>query len=87
MPGYYYWWRQWWVKLLRYGGPDEERFMEFLEEWVTGTKDQFEFVEKLGGAKWVAEARRQTKAAESDNEDIDFRYQEYTTDNETDIYY
>ena len=87
MPGYYYWSRQWWEKLLRYGGPDEERFMEFLEEWITGTKDQFEFVEKLGGAKWVAEARRQTKAAESDNEDIDFRYQEYTTDNETDIYY
>jgi len=52
-----------------------------------GTKDQFEFVEKLGGAKWIAEARRQTKAAESENEDIDFRYQEYTTDNKTNIYY
>jgi len=49
MPGYYYWSRQWWEKVMRYGGPDEERFMEFFDEWVMGTKDQFEFVEKLGG--------------------------------------
>ena len=87
MPGYYYWSRQWWEKLMRYAAPDEEKFKGFLDEWVMGTKDQFEFVEKLGGAKWVAEARRQTKAAESNNEDIDFRYQEYTKDNKADVYY
>ncbi len=46
--------------------------------WVFGVKDQFEFVDKLGGAKWIAEARIQTKAAEGDHEDIDFSYEEYT---------
>ena len=87
MPGYYYWARQWWEKLLRYGSANEEQFREFIDEWMLSTTDQFEFVEKLGGAKWVAEARRQTKAAESENEDIDFSYQEYTTDADTDRYY
>ena len=79
--------RQWWEKLLRYGSTDEERFKKFHDEWMINTKDQFEFVEKLGGAKWIAEARRQTKAAESENEDIDFSYQEYTPDNDTGLYY
>lgn len=87
MPGYYYWARQWWEKLLRYGSVDEERSREFNDEWMINTKDQFEFVEKLGGAKWIAEARRQTKAAESENEDIDFSYQEYTPENDTGRYY
>ena len=61
--------------------------MKHFNEWVMDTKDQFEFVEKLGGAKWISEARRQTKAAENDNEDIDFAYQEYTLDNDSGIYY
>ncbi|HHO76326.1 MAG TPA: CoA transferase subunit A [Deltaproteobacteria bacterium] len=87
MPGCYYWSRQWWEKTMRYAGPDEERFIKHFNEWVMDTKDQFEFVEKLGGAKWIAEARRQTKAAENDNEDIDFSYQEYTLDNDSGIYY
>jgi glutaconate CoA-transferase subunit A len=87
MPGYYYWSRQWWEKTLRYASPVEEKFIEHFNEWVMDTKDQFEFVEKLGGAKWVAEARRQTKAAENDNEDIDFAYQEFTVDNDPGIYY
>ncbi len=87
MPGYYYWSRQWWEKTMRYASPDEERFIQYFDEWVMNTKDQFEFVEKLGGAKWIAEARRQTKAAENDNEDIDFSYQEYRVDNDPDIYY
>jgi glutaconate CoA-transferase subunit A len=87
MPGYYYWSRQWWEKTLRYASPDEAKFIEHFNEWVMDTKDQFEFVEKLGGAKWVAEARRQTKAAENDNEDIDFSYEEYTVDNDPGIYY
>jgi hypothetical protein len=44
-------------------------------------------VEKLGGAKWIVEARRQTKAAEGDNEDIDFAYQEYRVDNDPGRFY
>ncbi len=87
MPGCYYWSRQWWEKTMRYAGPDEENFMKHFKEWVFDTKDQFEFVEKLGGVKWISEARRQTKAAENDNEDIDFTYQEYTVDNDTGLYY
>jgi len=87
MPGYYYWARQWWEKALRYGSTSEERFREFNDEWMINTKDQFEFVEKLGGAKWIAETRRQTKAAEGENEDIDFTYQEYTLETDTGIYY
>ncbi len=87
MPGYYYWSRQWWEKLMRHATKDEEKFFEFFDEWVMRTKDQFEFVEKLGGTKWITEARRQTKAAEGSNEDIDFRYQEYAPENKTELYY
>ena len=87
MPGHYYWSRQWWEKLMRYACKNEQNFTEFFDEWVMNAKDQFEFVEKLGGAKWITEARRQTKAAENDNEDIDFSYQEYTLDNDSGIYY
>jgi glutaconate CoA-transferase subunit A len=87
MPGFYYWSRQWWEKLMRYACLDEEHFKEFFDEWAMGTKDQFEFVDKLGGAKWITEARRQTRAAENDNEDIDFSYQEYTLDNDSGSYY
>lgn len=82
MPGYYYWPRQWWEKLMRFAGPSDENMKQFIDEWVFGTKDPIDFVEKLGGAKWIIEARRQTKAAEGDNEDIDFAYQEYRVDND-----
>jgi glutaconate CoA-transferase, subunit A len=87
MPGYYYWSRQWWEKFLRYGCLSYDNLKEFLEKWVFSCNDQFDFVNKLGGAKWIAEARRQTKAAEGDNEDIDFSYQEYTLTHDTDLYY
>ena len=87
MPGYYYWPRQWWEKLMRFSAVSEENIKSFIDEWVFGTKDQIEFLEKLGGAKWMIEARRQTKAAEGDNEDIDFSYQEYTINNDPGIFY
>lgn len=87
MPGYYYWPRQWWEKLMRFAGPSDENMKKFLDEWVFGTKDTIDFVEKLGGAKWIVEARRQTKAAEGDNEDIDFAYQEYRVDNDPGRFY
>ena len=87
MPGYYYWSRQWWEKILRFGGVSHENMKALLDEWIMGTKDQFEFVDKLGGAKWIAEARRQTKAAEGDNEDIDFSYEEFTLKHDSGLYY
>jgi len=78
VPGYYYWPRQWWEWLFRIAMLDEEHMKSFMDYWVYGTKDQFEFIEKLGGAKWLAEHRRLTKAAEGDNEidGVDFSYTE-----------
>ena len=87
MPGCYYWPRQWWEKCMRFGGASAENNKAFCDEWIMGVKNQFEFVDKLGGAKWIAEARRQTKAAEGDNEDIDFSYEEYTLKHDSGIYY
>jgi hypothetical protein len=87
MPGYYYWSRQWWEKVMRYAAHDDDAGKEFFDYWIMNTKDQFEFVEKLGGVKWTAEARRQTKAAEHDNEDIDFSYREYMPGNDPGIFY
>ncbi len=87
MPGYYYWSRQWWEKMLRLGASSNENFKMFFDEWVFGCKDQFEFVDKLGGAKWIAEARIQTKAAEGDHEDIDFSYEEFTRTHDSGLYY
>lgn len=87
MPGCYYWPRQWWEKCMRFGGASEENNKAFCDEWIMGVKNQYEFVEKLGGARWIAEARRQTRAAEGDNEDIDFAYEEYTLKHDSGIYY
>jgi glutaconate CoA-transferase subunit A len=89
MPGCYYWSRQWWEKAMRYATLTDDNMKEFMEHWVFGSKDQFDFVEKLGGARWVAKARRLTKTAEYDNEDegFDFSYSSYTLKKDTDIYY
>ncbi|HPK44130.1 MAG TPA: hypothetical protein PLV62_04035, partial [Spirochaetota bacterium] len=59
----------------------------FLDYWIFGVKDQYEFIEKLGGSKWIAESRRLTKAEEYDNEDsgVDFNYEEFQGDWPEDI--
>jgi glutaconate CoA-transferase, subunit A len=90
MPGCYYWSRQWWEKLMRWACLDEENTKEYFDYWVFSSKDQFDFLEKLGGAKWIVNSRRITKAEEYDNEDlgVDFSYREFTTlEAETGIYY
>jgi len=87
MPGCYYWSRQWWEKFVRYGCMSDENAKEMLDYWVMDSRDQFDFVEKLGGARWISEARRQTRAAEGDNEDINFSYEEYTRDHDTGLFY
>ncbi len=89
MPGHYYWSRQWWEKFLRFGTLTDENLKEFMQYWVLDCKDQFDFVEKLGGAKWAAKARKMTKVAEYDNEDegFDFSYQAYTPGNDSGIFY
>ncbi len=89
MPGHYYWSRQWWEKAFRYACISDDNMKAFMDEWVFGCKDQFEFVDKLGGAKWITMARRLTKAAEYDNESdcVDFSYQPYLPDKDPGIYY
>lgn len=78
VPGYYYWPREWWEWMIRIAFLDDEKMTSFMDYWVYGTKDQYDFIEKLGGAKWLAQARRLTKAAEGDNEidGVDFSYTE-----------
>lgn len=78
VPGYYYWSREWWEWLFRIAMLDDEKTASFLDYWVDGTKDQYEFVEKLGGVKWLADMRRLTKAGEGDNEldGVSFDYEE-----------
>ncbi len=87
MPGCYYWSRQWWEKFVRYGGVSDANTQELLEYWIMDSPDQFAFIEKLGGARWIAEARRQTRAAENDNEGVDFAYEEVTRDHDPGIYF
>ncbi len=79
MPGCYYWARRWWEKMMRYACVSDENLKNFFDYWIIDSKDQFDFIEKLGGAKWLAEAKRLTKAAEYDNEDdgVDFSYEEW----------
>ncbi len=89
MPGLYYWSRQWWEKMMRFACANDDNLKEFFDYWIIDSKDQFEFVEKLGGAKWIAESRRQTKAAEGDNEEsgVDFSYEEWTNETTEEKWY
>lgn len=90
MPGHYYWSRQWWEKLMRWACLSDANINEYFEYWVFSSKDQFDFVEKLGGVRWITNSRKTTRAEEYDNEDlgVDFTYKEFKTlETETGIYY
>ncbi len=89
MPGRYYWSRQWWEKLCRDAMMSEEKIQEFIDYWIMDSNDQYGFLEKLGGVKWMIESQRQTKAEEYDNEDdgFDFSYEEWTNANPVEKYY
>lgn len=89
MPGCYYWTRQWWEKMCREAMKSEDVLQNYIHEWILDTKDQFDVLEKLGGPKWIVEARRQTKAAEYDNEDdgFDFDYDEWKPESPSQKYY
>jgi len=83
MPGLYYWPRRLWEKMLRYWAYKEGAIDEWYDLFIKGCKDQFDIIDKvLGGSKWMAYARRLTKAEEYDNEDdgVDFHYREWTVD-------
>lgn len=77
-PGYYYWAREWWEWLVRIGTPTLENCQDFFDYWVYGTKDQYEFIDKLGGIRFIDTARRQMEAAQATSDDtlVSFDYQE-----------
>lgn len=77
-PSEYYWAREWWEWLVRIGTPEFENLKDFFDYWVFGTKDQFDFIEKLGGIRFINDAVRQMKAAQAniDDSQVSFIYQE-----------
>lgn len=77
-PGHYYWHREWWEWLVRIGTPSMDSINDFFDYWVFSTKDQFDFIEKLGGARFLNTARQQMEAAQGNVDDslVSFDYQE-----------
>ena len=77
-PGHYYWHREWWEFLIRIGTVTYENMMEYTDRWIMNTKDQFDFIEKLGGVRMIDQARRLMEAAQGNADDtaISFDYQE-----------
>lgn len=77
-PGHYYWAREWWEWLLRIATPSAESVQDFMDYWIYGCKDQFDFIEKLGGSRYLDHIRKLMQAAEADLDDslTDFSYQE-----------
>ena len=77
-PGHYYWAREWWEWLVRCVTPREENIDPFFNYWVYTTKDQYDFIEKLGGIRFMDHARQLMEAAEAniDDSNVSFAYQE-----------
>lgn len=77
-PGYYYWHREWWEFLIRIGTITYENMMDYTDRWIMNTKDQYDFIEKLGGVRMIDKARRLMEAAQGNADDtaISFDYQE-----------
>lgn len=77
-PGYYYWHREWWEFLIRIGTVTYENMMDYTDRWIMNTKDQYDFIEKLGGIRMIDQARRLMEAAQGNADDtaISFDYQE-----------
>lgn len=77
-PGHYYWAREWWEWLLRVATPKSESVDDFMKYWIYDCKDQFDFIEKLGGSRFLDKIRQLMQAAEGDLDDsiTDFSYQE-----------
>ncbi len=77
-PGHYYWHREWWEWLVRIATPSVENIEDFFEYWVFSSKDQFDFLEKLGGVRFLNKVERQMAAAEAKIDDslVSFDYKE-----------
>ncbi|MDD3853105.1 MAG: hypothetical protein PHD40_05555 [Syntrophomonadaceae bacterium] len=77
-PGHYYWSREWWEWLIRNATPTEENIKAYFDHWVFSTKDQYEFIDKLGGIRFIDTVRKQMQAAQYTIDDslVSFDYQE-----------
>lgn len=77
-PGCYYWAREWWEWLVRIGTPKQENVDDIMRYWVFECKDQFDFIEKLGGIRFIDQATRLMEAAQGTIDDslVSFDYQE-----------
>ncbi len=83
-PGHYYWSREWWERLVRVATPDKEKLQQFLQYWILDCKDQYDHIDKLGGIRFIDEARRQAEAAQLfiDDSTVNYAYEEVKpTDN------
>jgi len=88
MPGHYYFARQWWTKMLKVTA-EEKTAKEFFDYWLIDCKNQYDFVEKLGGSYWLAQARRQTRVSEglNDDEGFDFSWNDWHEGMDPEIFY
>lgn len=77
-PGCYYWAREWWEWLIRVATPRPESVTDFMNYWMYDCKDQYDFIDKLGGIRYLDHIRQLMQAAEADLDDslTDFSYQE-----------
>jgi len=78
MPGYYYWAREWWEWLVRICTPSQQAVEDFFQYWAHDCKDQYDFIDKLGGSRFMDHARRLMEAAQANIDDsgVSFAYQE-----------
>ncbi|SHH29324.1 glutaconate CoA-transferase subunit A [Thermosyntropha lipolytica DSM 11003] len=78
-PGYYYWSREFWEWGIRIAlsGKDDKYLESFWDYWVFSCKDQFDFLEKLGGVRWLNKHQVIERALNGTNEDdgIDLSYE------------
>lgn len=77
-PGHYYWAREWWEWLVRICTPKAEAVEGFFDYWAKDCKDQYDFIDKLGGIRFMDHARRLMEAAQAtiDDSQVSFAYQE-----------
>lgn len=77
-PGHYYWNREWWEFLIRIGTYTHEAMLEFTDHWIMNVKDQYDFIDQIGGIRVIDHARRLLEAAQGTADDtaISFHYTE-----------
>ena len=80
-PGHYYWNREWWEKGVRIMGRDRQAYLQWADKYVYSCRDQFDFVDKIGGgSRHLINLRKLTLAAEGvlEPDNVDYGYDEVT---------